>query len=308
MPLGARTRASTSTEEDASDRRAPPRRRVPCPCARRTCPSTRGRPRPTTRTRAHEQPLRSLEKSGGSSGGEAALHAVDDRPSGSDQRALLDPGAAAHFGGTVGLRPSVGRVPETGAWPTTRDSGMLDMATLGPMGGTVKDVALLLLVIAGPDGIDQLASGSEVGDPDSCRRLLSPASATTRTTERVRPPPARGGDRGGGARPAEAERRSRRPRRRRSRVGPDLASQMMAADGGRALGADLAAGGGISSRCRWLLRPQPFELSAAGYFRADAALDRPAQRAAGRRRLRICLPSGRRAGTVLHGLPPQRRR
>jgi amidase len=63
----------------------------------------------------------------------------------------------AHFCGTASLRPSVGRVPETGAWPTTRDSGMLDMATIGPMGRTVDDVALLLPVIVGAEGIDPLA-------------------------------------------------------------------------------------------------------------------------------------------------------
>jgi amidase len=44
------------------------------------------------------------------------------------------------------LRPSAGRVP---SWPAL--SGWFDMPVLGPMARTVKDVALMLSAIAGPD-------------------------------------------------------------------------------------------------------------------------------------------------------------
>jgi len=51
----------------------------------------------------------------------------------------------AAWSNVVGLRPSPGRVPATGALPWT------SMSTAGPMGRTVADVALQLSVQAGPD-------------------------------------------------------------------------------------------------------------------------------------------------------------
>jgi Asp-tRNA(Asn)/Glu-tRNA(Gln) amidotransferase A subunit family amidase len=102
---------------------------------------------------------------GGSSGGEAALHAVDASPLGVGSDGLCSIRVPAHFCGTVGLRPTVGVVPETGVWPTTKDTGMLDMSTLGPMGRSVDDLVLLLPVIAGPDGLDPFTSATPIGDP-----------------------------------------------------------------------------------------------------------------------------------------------
>ena len=60
----------------------------------------------------------------------------------------------SHYNGIVGLRPSVRLVPETGCWPTSRDTGMLDMVCVGPMGRSVDDLALILRTIAGGDGAD----------------------------------------------------------------------------------------------------------------------------------------------------------
>jgi Asp-tRNA(Asn)/Glu-tRNA(Gln) amidotransferase A subunit family amidase len=102
--------------------------------------------------------------SGGSSGGEAALHAVGASPAGIGSDGLCSIRVPAHFCGTFGLRPTVGLVPETGVWPTTKDTGMLDMSTLGPMGRSVDDLALLLPVIAGPDDIDPLVAAVAIGD------------------------------------------------------------------------------------------------------------------------------------------------
>lgn len=112
--------------------------------------------------------------SGGSSGGEAALHAVDASPAGIGSDGLCSIRVPAHFCGTFGLRPTVGLVPETGVWPTTKDTGMLDMSTLGPMGRSVDDLALLLPVIAGPDDADPLVADVTIGvhrsvEPDSLR-------------------------------------------------------------------------------------------------------------------------------------------
>jgi amidase len=62
----------------------------------------------------------------------------------------------ASFCGVVGLRPSLGRVPE---WP--KDNQWETTSVGGPMGRTVDDVALLLSVLAGPDPRVPMA----LGDP-----------------------------------------------------------------------------------------------------------------------------------------------
>src|SRR6478752_2105254 len=83
---------------------------------------------------------------GGSSGGAAAALATGMVPlaDGSDMGgSLRNP---ASFCNVVGLRPSLGRVPQwpTGnAWETT--------SVQGPMARDVADLALLLSVVAGPD-------------------------------------------------------------------------------------------------------------------------------------------------------------
>lgn len=82
---------------------------------------------------------------GGSSGGAAAALASGMVPlaDGSDMGgSLRNP---ASFCNVVGLRPSVGRVPE---WPSTNAWEPTSVA--GPMARTVEDLALLLSVIAGP--------------------------------------------------------------------------------------------------------------------------------------------------------------
>src|SRR5262249_1601109 len=55
----------------------------------------------------------------------------------------------ASWSGVVGLKPTHGLVPYTGAFPIEPS-----FDHLGPMGRSVEDVALLLSVIAGPDGLD----------------------------------------------------------------------------------------------------------------------------------------------------------
>ncbi|WP_396918349.1 amidase [Mycolicibacterium sp.] len=81
---------------------------------------------------------------GGSSGGAGAALASGMQPiaDGSDMGgSLRNP---ASFCNVVGLRPTPGRVPDPGAaW------ALPNLATAGPMGRTVGDIALLLSVIAG---------------------------------------------------------------------------------------------------------------------------------------------------------------
>ena len=91
---------------------------------------------------------------GGSSGGEAVLHAIGGSPAGLGSDGLNSIRVPAHFCGTTGLRPTAGVVPETGVWPTTRGSGLMDISTVGPMAWAAEDLNLLLAIIQGDDGID----------------------------------------------------------------------------------------------------------------------------------------------------------
>jgi len=83
---------------------------------------------------------------GGSSGGAAVALACGMIPiaDGSDTGgSLRNP---ANFCNVVGFRPSPGRVPQ---WPS--EVGWFPISVHGPMARTVKDVALMLSAIAGPD-------------------------------------------------------------------------------------------------------------------------------------------------------------
>jgi amidase len=91
-------------------------------------------------------PVDPSRSAGGSSGGAACALAAGMVPlaDGSDMGgSLRNP---ASFCGVVGLRPSLGRVPD---WPT--DNYWETTATGGPLARNVGDLALLLSVLAGPD-------------------------------------------------------------------------------------------------------------------------------------------------------------
>ena len=91
---------------------------------------------------------------GGSSGGEAVLHAIQASPAGVGSDGLNSIRVPAHFCGTAGLRPTSGVIPETGVWPTTRASGLLDISTIGPMSRSADDLDLLFSIMQGPDNKD----------------------------------------------------------------------------------------------------------------------------------------------------------
>ena len=86
---------------------------------------------------------------GGSSSGSAALVAAGhaDLALGGDQGGSIR--IPASFCGVVGHKPTHGLVPYTGAFPI---ENTLDH--LGPITRTVRDAALMLGVLAGPDGLD----------------------------------------------------------------------------------------------------------------------------------------------------------
>ncbi|MEK6721414.1 MAG: amidase [Chloroflexota bacterium] len=105
---------------------------------------------------------------GGSSGGPAAIVAAGGSPFdiGSDTGdSIRQP---AHVCGIAGIKPTSGRVPRTGHWPSFR--GLLENLTqLGPMARRVEDLALILPIIAGPDGEDPHVHPVPLGDPAAIR-------------------------------------------------------------------------------------------------------------------------------------------
>jgi amidase len=102
---------------------------------------------------SHPAPVRNphnpRRSAGGSSSGSAAAIVAGDVPIclGGDQGGSIRTPSA--WSGCVGLKPTHGLVPYTGVFSIEPS---LDHC--GPMGRSVEDVARLLTVIAGPDGLD----------------------------------------------------------------------------------------------------------------------------------------------------------
>ncbi|MGY2128542.1 amidase [Blastococcus sp. SYSU DS0617] len=97
---------------------------------------------------------------GGSSSGSAALVAAGevDMAIGGDQGGSVR--MPAGWTGIYGLKPTWGLVPYTGAMPIEPT-----VDHLGPMARTTADVALLLEVLAGPDGMDPRQGGPQSAPP-----------------------------------------------------------------------------------------------------------------------------------------------
>ncbi|HLA89666.1 MAG TPA: amidase [Gemmatimonadaceae bacterium] len=101
--------------------------------------------------------------SGGSSGGAAAIIAAGGSPLdiGSDTGGSIR--VPAHFCGIAGHKPTAGRVPRTGH--IIDYTGPIESLThLGPLARRVDDLALVLPLIAGPDGVDPHAPAVPLGD------------------------------------------------------------------------------------------------------------------------------------------------
>ena len=101
---------------------------------------------------------------GGSSGGPAAIVAAGGVPFdiGSDTGdSIRQP---AHVCGIAGIKPTQGRVPRTGHWPSF--AGIVGgLQQLGPLARRVDDLALILPIIAGPDGEDPYVAPAPLADP-----------------------------------------------------------------------------------------------------------------------------------------------
>ena len=99
---------------------------------------------------------------GGSSSGSAVAVAARMCPVALGSQTVGSVLRPASYNGIVGLKPTYGRVSRRGVVPV---SWSLD--TVGWMGRTVEDVALLLQVMAGPDEQDPVASRIPVGEYQS---------------------------------------------------------------------------------------------------------------------------------------------
>ena len=102
---------------------------------------------------------------GGSSGGEAAAISACCSAGGIGSDGGGSIRVPAHFSGICGLKPTPGRVPASGHFPTSAGPFAL-LGVVGPMARTVKDLQLLFEVIAGPDNGDPNAAPVPLRDID----------------------------------------------------------------------------------------------------------------------------------------------
>jgi amidase len=112
----------------------------------------------TSSTGPVQNPRKAGYSAGGSSSGCAALVAAGDvdMAIGGDQAGSIR--IPANHCGIVGLKPTFGLVPYTGIAPLE-----ITIDVAGPMTANVRDNALLLEVIAGPDGLDSRQRDVKVG-------------------------------------------------------------------------------------------------------------------------------------------------
>jgi len=95
--------------------------------------------------------------SGGSSGGEAAAIAAGCSAGGVGSDGGGSIRVPAHFSGICGLKPTPGRIPATGHFPTSVGPFAL-IGVVGPMARTVSDLKVLFEVMQGPDDGDPSAA------------------------------------------------------------------------------------------------------------------------------------------------------
>lgn len=94
---------------------------------------------------------------GGSSGGEAAAIAAGMSAGGVGSDGGGSIRVPAHFSGICGLKPTPGRIPATGHYPTSAGPFAL-LGVVGPMARTVADLKVLFDVMQGPDDGDTCAA------------------------------------------------------------------------------------------------------------------------------------------------------
>src|SRR5271167_3628392 len=111
-------------------------------------------------------PWNTAHSAGGSSGGEAAAIAAGCSAGGVGSDGGGSIRVPAHFCGICGLKPTPGRIPATGHFPTSVGPFAL-LGVVGPMARTVADLKLLFEVMQGPDDGDPSAAPVPVRWPDA---------------------------------------------------------------------------------------------------------------------------------------------
>jgi amidase len=105
---------------------------------------------------------------GGSSGGEAAAIASYCSAGGLGSDGGGSIRVPAHFCGIAGLKPTPGRVPGSGHFPSLGYPGGLT-AVAGPLARTAEDVRLLFSVLAGYDAADPFSAPVPLRSPEPVR-------------------------------------------------------------------------------------------------------------------------------------------
>jgi len=151
---------------------------------------------------------------GASSSGEAAIVAAGGSPLGLGSDSGGSIRVPSHFCGIAGLRPTSGRVPNTGHFP--RIGSLSDPRTqIGPLSRHVEDLTLTLPIIAGEDWRDPSVVPMRINDPTAIEvgdlRVafytdIQGASATSETLAAVRDAVAVLSDLGAGVTEAQPER------------------------------------------------------------------------------------------------------
>jgi Asp-tRNA(Asn)/Glu-tRNA(Gln) amidotransferase A subunit family amidase len=132
---------------------------------------------------------------GGSSGGEAAAIAAGMSAGGVGSDGGGSIRVPAHFSGICGLKPTPGRIPATGHYPTSAGPFAL-IGVVGPMARTVADLRVLFAVMQGPDVGDTCSAPVPVRWPsdDEIKKLRigyfeddgrTPVTAETRKAVRA---------------------------------------------------------------------------------------------------------------------------
>ena len=104
-------------------------------------------------------PWNAAHTPGGSSSGSAVAVAARMCPAAMGSQTVGSVLRPAAYNGVVGFKPTFGRVSRRGVVPVS-----WNLDTVGWLVRTVEDAALLLQVMAGPDGLDPVSSREPVGD------------------------------------------------------------------------------------------------------------------------------------------------
>src|SRR5579871_5192595 len=116
---------------------------------------------------ATKNPYDLQRTSGGSSGGEAALIASCASPMGLGSDAAGSVRLPAAFCGIAGIKPTSGRLPRTGHFPSS--GGWIEaLWQIGPMARSVADLTAMMRLLTGPDYGDRTAASMPWQEPAQC--------------------------------------------------------------------------------------------------------------------------------------------